>query len=114
MNILKGSVKNCKTKKVTLWAMPFYNHWYGIVVYDKKPTIDNWGLDKNGDKGHETSCALLFDYLGLKCDYEDLDYNFHKKKFENAKGGWNGGLCADLIKIEAEVLVDRDGNIILP
>lgn len=114
MIILKGDIKKAKLKKVILYIVPFYNHYYGVLVFNKKPILDEWGFDDKLNKPHETTMNILLDYLGINFDYKKLDFDFYKNEFKKNKRHFEGGLMAEVIKIEAVVPIDSNKNPILP
>jgi hypothetical protein len=112
MKTLTGKKKVIKSKKVTLYVSPFYNHYYACEIYTKKPIIDEWGLDVNKQRPFECSIDRLFDVMGIKDDYTSFDYKHYEKVFEDSEGGFKGGLMAELIKIVGIMPVDSNGEII--
>jgi len=112
MKTLTGEKKVIKSKKVTLYIAPFYNHFYACAVYFKKPLIDIWGLDANNQTSYQCSTDRLFNVMGIKEDYKAFDYEHYKTVFKNEEGGFKGGLIAEVIKIVGIMPVDDDGEII--
>jgi hypothetical protein len=112
MKTLTGKKKIARVKLVTLYVCPFFNHWFGAEVYLKKPVIDQFGLSSGDERPYEVSIRQLFDFMGIKEDYEKFDYDHYKKEFENEEGGFQGGLMAEMIKVRGIMPVDKDENII--